>query len=175
MAIAKKGLRKITVDKAVYFYKISEPLIKSDFNYNPDVQLNPEFMQYAVCYGLGKTAVSTINIIIFNDVHHAKLLVKIYTPLVDSFMDYEQLLTVTPKLVTEFIQKASSMGWLTHSTSDLHLTFHHKDIEIQQPTIDELEFEPKENKAKNRFNSRASCGNVERGMELLDKALEKPE
>lgn len=173
MAIAKKGLRKITVNNEIYFYKISEPLIQSDFTYNPDVSLDPEFMKYAVYYGLGKTAVSTINVSVFSEIPNSKLLVKIYTPLVDSFMDYEQFLTVTPKLVADLIKKASSMGWLTQFTSHLHLTFHHKNIKIRQPTIEQLEFEPKEDIAKNRFKLRGRHGDIERGMLLLDKALEK--
>lgn len=142
MAIAKKGLRKITVDNELYLYKVSEPLIQSDFSYNPEIPLDPEFMKHAVYYGLGKTAVSTINVMVFSEIHHTKLLVKIYTPLVDSWMDYEQFLTVSPKLVAEFIQKARSMGWITQSTSDLHLTFHHKNIAITKPTIEQLEVEP---------------------------------
>lgn len=174
MAIAKKGLRKITVDKAVYFYKISRPQIHSNFNHNPKVSLHPELVPLTSRYfGLGTSANAMIKVLIFSEFQNAKLFIQIYTPLLDLFIDYKQFLTVSPKLIAEFIQKARSMGWISQSTSDLHLTFHHKNIAIRQPTIDELAFESKENTTKNRFNSRASRGNIERGMTLLDKALDK--
>lgn len=138
MAFPKKGTRQIEVDGILYHYKISKVKHKSDWRAEEN-ELNEEFMKYASYYGLGEVKDATINIAVqLAEQPVSGLFVKIHTLIVNGFMGPEQIIEITPFMVTKLIRKGLKEGWNSSGKGDYRIVLAQKSTKERTPVILQL-------------------------------------
>lgn len=135
MAISKKGSRKINVNGVEYLYKVSKIKKKSDWREQGN-ELNDTFTKYANHYGLGKVKDITINIVIqLKNNPVSNFYIKINSILIDGFIGAEQITKITPKFVSELIQKGLIDGWNPSSKGDYRVNILENNTKEKEPMI----------------------------------------
>lgn len=135
MSISKKGTRKIIVDEIEYLYKVSKPKKKSDWR-EQENEVNETFIEYASYFGLGKVKDITINIVVqLYNKPVSSLFVKCHSILIDGFMGAEQIMQITPKLVSNLILEAINDDWDPFNKRDYRMNIVEQNSKNKEPII----------------------------------------
>jgi len=135
MAFSKKGLRKIRIDNMAYCYKIGKLQTKSNWR-KENNELDQTFMHYAAHYGLGQVKDATITIALYPEAcPTSRLFIAVHTLLVDGFLGPEQIIQISPSLISVFIKNALKQGWKTNKKGDFRIDFAQKLSTNAKPTL----------------------------------------
>lgn len=138
MALSKKGTRKIEVDGNHFLYKISKLKSKTDWRAQKD-ELDDTFMKHARHYGLGNVKDASIHIVIQSATNPiSKMYIACHTLIVDGFMGPEQIIQITPKLISILLKKGIKNGWDPTKKEDFKMEIIQKNTHKKKPVI--LEF-----------------------------------
>jgi hypothetical protein len=112
MPIAKKGSRRIVVDGVAYRWRVSPWKRLSSWT-PPDVGLlSQTWVEQARRVGLGDMADVAMNVTVeASENPSSRLRVRYAAKVVDGFLGFEQLSSITPSLVRFVIAQARGAGW----------------------------------------------------------------
>jgi hypothetical protein len=138
MAFSSKGIRLIVVNGFRFNYKISKLKKKSKWRKEVN-ELDETFMKYASHYGLGMVKDATINISVqLTSDPVSNMFVKCHTVLVDGFLGPEQIIEITPKLISNLIKRGLEDGWSPEKKGDYRMELAQKMMNGRKPVILQL-------------------------------------